>query len=116
VEARKNKYLIVLVSLLYLGTTLYFELGHTDIVDGGFGAIHRLFSHDCNGKEVHRPLGKDDQCPVCVRSSQTTPYVESNFCFLSPAFELIGTCVVSSSFLHRERATASVRGPPFPLV
>lgn len=116
VKARKNKYLIVIISLLYLGATLYFEVGHTDIVDGGFGANHRLFSHDCNGKELHHPLGKDDQCPVCARNSQTTAYVEANLYCSSPTFETIGTCVVRNSFPRRDRATAFVRGPPSVIV
>jgi hypothetical protein len=116
VNARKKKYLIVLVSVLYLSTSLYLELGHTDILEGNFGAIQRLFSHDCNGKEVHRPLGGDDRCPICVRSSQTIAYVESNVYFPPPSFELIGSCTIRNSFPYRERTASAVRGPPTPSV
>ena len=100
------------MNLVYFSSTVYLELGHTDIIEGSFRAIPKLFSHDCTEREVHRPLGKDDQRPVCVRSSQTTAYVESNVYFSPPAFEIIGVCVVRNSFPHRERVCSDVRGPP----
>ena len=115
-NGQRRKYITVLVSLFYLWTTLSIELGHTDIIDTSYGTVHRLLSHDCNSKEVHHPLGKDDQCPACARIVQTTAYIGSVLFLPKPSFETISALTALDSISLPDRTISLVRGPPMLLV
>ena len=109
---RRRKLTAVLITALYLSASLFLELGHTDIINVSFATLHRLYSHDCAGKERHRPLDKWDQCPVCARISQTPAYVVPNHFLPRQSFEIIGVCFSSHSIVRAERSILVVRGPP----
>ena len=111
-----KKFLATALSLLYLSSALFLELGHTDIIEGDFGTIQKFFSHDCTGTEMHRPLGKDDQCPVCARISHTTAYVQSDYIASQLTFQIVHVFPRCEFHSRAERSVSLVRGPPTQLV
>ena len=115
-RSKRQKYLSVVCGLLYVSASIYIEVGHTDVIESGIRTVQRLLSHDCSGRERHRPLSKDDQCPVCVRYSQTTAFVESSLYTATPATEVVRICLARNEFPRRERTISSVRGPPQSIV
>ncbi len=107
-----RKYFVVLVAILYVVSAMYLELGHTDILQGEWGGVHRITSHDCTNRETHQPLSTSDQCPICLRSSQTVPYI--SLISVSPFshVEVVGlglSLPVPPLFVL---PVLSVRGPP----
>ncbi len=106
------KYLSLVVSLLYLSTALYVEVGHTDIVEYCSGGVHRLFSHNCTNNEIHHPLGNSDQCPVCVRGPQTAPSVSSVSGTVVLQIDIVSFSKSLSDISDQGRVIHGVRGPP----
>jgi hypothetical protein len=108
----RRRYVSGVLVLVYLCSALYLEVGHTDMLDYGVQVVHRILSHDCTGKEIHHPLGKDGQCPVCIRSSQTSAYVTSDAFLASISYEILAASRSEQYAASCAHPTSSVRGPP----
>ena len=112
VNRRQRKYVSVFCCLMYLASSVYIEVGHTDIIDLSLRTVHRLLSHDCSGREMHKPLGNGDECPICIRSSQTTAFVVPAFFLLGERSEIVSPIIVTNFHPRSKRIPSLFRGPP----
>lgn len=111
-KARTKEYFSIFVALLYLSSVLYVELGHSDLIEGDFGSVHHLLSHNCTSNEVHHPLGSGNECPVCQRISQTIPFVNSLSAVTIWHIEVVSDWDSRTDISCGVRLSLSVRGPP----
>ena len=109
---RTREYFSIFVALLYLSSALFVELGHSDLIESDFGAVHHLFNHNCTSNEAHHPLGSGNECPVCQRISQTIPLVNTFPVATFWHVEVINGWDSRTDTPCGARFALSVRGPP----
>lgn len=107
-----KKTTLVVLALAYLVGSAFGGLGHTDFILTSSRSPHQIQTHDCGSHERHKPLGSDDNCPICQRihqmSSTITTTTQGEVVSVQPLVEQY------SSFHHVYTSYFSPfkRGPP----
>lgn len=66
---RFKKILPLVLVVLQLGTAVFADFGHTDIIFGASHSVQSLLSHDCGAKERHKDLKDIHSCQACYRAA-----------------------------------------------
>ena len=77
---RLKKILPVLIVVLQIGTTLFDDFGHTDVVYDSFGSVQKLVTHDCGARERHKSLNDVLPCMACYRAQNFVAGFTASFC------------------------------------
>ncbi len=67
--ARFRKILPLVLVALQLGTAIFAEFGHTNVIFGASHSVQSLLSHDCGAKERHKDLKDIHSCQACYRAA-----------------------------------------------